>query len=283
MGAELKSADVIVVGAGIIGASVALELARMGRSVIVVDKGPAAGSGSTSSSSAIIRFSYSTIDAVLTAWESAALWNGWSAHLGTTDPDGMARFIRTGMLMFRTPGFNLARVEQLWSEVGIAFEQLSSGDLHQRYPGLDLGMYFPPKRVDDPHFADDAHGELTATFEPTSGYIDDPMLAARNIAFAARAAGADFRFHSKVVEVLRSHGADAAVHGVVLDDGSRLFAPVVVNVAGPHSGQINHLAGVDDGMRIHTRPLRQEVFTVPAPVGMRLEDGFPAEIGRAHV
>ena len=125
MGAELKSADAIVVGAGIIGASVALELARMGRSVIVVDKGPAAGSGSTSSSSAIIRFSYSTIDAVLTAWESAALWNGWSAHLGTTDPDGMARFIRTGMLMFRTPGFNLARVEQLWSEVGIAFEQLS--------------------------------------------------------------------------------------------------------------------------------------------------------------
>jgi sarcosine oxidase subunit beta len=95
-----QGADVIVIGAGVIGAAVAYELARSGRSVIVVDKGPAAGAGSTSASASIIRFSYSTADAVLTAWESAAIWEAWEEHLGSVDPDGMARFVRTGNLIF---------------------------------------------------------------------------------------------------------------------------------------------------------------------------------------
>ena len=58
------SADVVVIGAGVIGCAVALELARRGRQVVVVDKGPAAGAGSTSSSSAVVRFNYSTLENV---------------------------------------------------------------------------------------------------------------------------------------------------------------------------------------------------------------------------
>ena len=54
-----------------------------------------------------------------------------------------------------------------------------------------------------------------------------------------------------------------------------LSAPVVVNVTWPYSARVNRMAGVEDAMRIHTRPLRQEVFTARAPDGMRLEDGFP--------
>jgi glycine/D-amino acid oxidase-like deaminating enzyme len=267
------SADVIVIGAGVIGSAVALELARGGRSVVVVDKGPAAGSGSTSSSSAIIRFSYSTLDSVLTAWEAAALWRDWEGHLGVVDPDGMAKFVRTGMLIFNTPGDNVARIERLWNELGIAFERLDPVALHQRLPGLDIGAYFPPKRIDDPHFADDASGELSAIFEYESGFVDDPMLSARNLAFAARHCGATFRFHAEVVEILQS---DGRVSGVKLADGATIHAPVVVNVAGPHSTRVNDLAGVSAGMNIHSRPLRQEVFTVEAPAGMHLEDGFPA-------
>ena len=72
-------ADAVVIGAGVIGASVALELARGGRDVVVVEKGPGAGTGSTSASSAIIRFSYSMRDAILTSWEAADLWRHWSS------------------------------------------------------------------------------------------------------------------------------------------------------------------------------------------------------------
>lgn len=267
-----EHADAIVIGAGVIGSSVALELARSGRSVVVVDKGPAAGAGSTSSSSGIIRFSYSTLDAVLTAWEAAALWKDWQGHLGVADPDGMVRFVHTGNLIFHTPGFTTDRIEALWDEVGIRYERLGAADLHQRYPDLDVGQYFPPKRLDDPHFADDAEQEMTAVMEFESGFIDDPMLAARNLAHAAKHHGADFRFRAEVVAVEQ---ADGRVTGVRLADGTSIHAPVVVNVGGPHSSRINRMAGVADGMRVRHRPLRQEVFNAEAPSHLRLEDGFP--------
>lgn len=267
-----ERADAIVIGAGVIGSSVALELARSGRRVVVVDKGPAIGAGSTSSSSAIIRFSYSTLDAVLTAWESAALWRDWERHLGAVDPDGMVRFVHTGNLIFHTPGFTTDRIEALWDEVGIRYERMDTAALHARFPDLDIGQYFPPKRLEDPHFADDANVEMTAVMEFESGYIDDPMLAAHNLAHAAKQFGAEFRFRCEVVAV---HQVDGHVTGVRLADGTVIDAPVVVNVGGPHSGHINELAGVADGMRVHHRPLRQEVFSAEAPKGLRLEDGFP--------
>ena len=205
-------ADAIVIGAGVIGASVALELARGGRSVIVVDKGPAPGAGSTSSSSSIIRFSYSTLDAVLTAWESAALWADWAGHLGAVDPDGMARFVRTGMLIFHTPDNNTTRIEALWDEVGIGFELLEGDALRAKVPGMDIGAYFPPKPIDDPAFASDATSELTAIFEAESGFIDDPMLSAHNLAHAARVHDAQFRFHQEVTAIER--GDHGRVRGV---------------------------------------------------------------------
>jgi sarcosine oxidase subunit beta len=267
-----ERADAVVIGAGVIGSAVALELARSGRQVVCVDKGPAAGAGSTSASSSIIRFSYSTLDAVLTAWEAAVLWLDWAGHLGVEDPDGMARFIRTGNLIFCTPGYDGSTIMKLWDDVGIPYEWFDAEALQRRFPTLDIGCYWPPKRVDDPHFADDATTELTAFYNADSGFIDDPMLAARNLAYAARQHGAAFRFREAVVEVGRS---GEQVTGVTLSSGDTIAAPVVVNVAGPHSGRINEMAGVVGDMRIGHRPLRNEVFTAPAPRGFGLEDDGP--------
>jgi sarcosine oxidase subunit beta len=268
----MTSTDAVVIGAGVIGSAVALERARGGRSVVCVDKGPAPGAGSTSASSSIIRFSYSTRDAVLTAWESAAIWQDWSNHLGVDDPDGMARFIRTGYLGFRSPGFDGAAVLAMWDELGIPYELLDAGELRRRWPGLDIGSYHPPKRVDDPAFGDDATTELTAFYEDLSGFIDDPMLAAHNLAHAARHQGAAFRFRERVVGIECKGGR---ISGVALASGETISAPVVVNVGGPHSSAINELAGVTDDMRIAHRPLRQEVFAAPAPTGFGLDDGGP--------
>ena len=60
--AHTKTADVGVIGSGIIGASIALELSRRGYKVLVVDKLPGAGQGSTSYSSGICRMFYSVLD-----------------------------------------------------------------------------------------------------------------------------------------------------------------------------------------------------------------------------
>ncbi len=193
--------DAIVIGAGVIGSSVALELARGGRSVLVVDKGPGAGTGSTSASSAIIRFSYSTRDAILTAWEGAALWEDWADHLGHVDPDGLVTFTRLGTLVFTTTGYDGSRMGELWTEFGIEHEFLGPDELAARFPYLDVGKYYPPKVIDDPAFADDATERLSAWYEPSAGFIDDPSLAARNLAYAARQHGAGFRFHAAVAAI----------------------------------------------------------------------------------
>ena len=270
--AVVSSVDAIVIGAGVIGSSVALELARGGRSVVCVDKGPAAGAGSTSASSSIIRYSYSTRDAVLTAWESAASWRDWSGHLGVEDPDGLARFVPAGYLNLCTTGYDGTVVMALWDELGIPYEWYDAAQLREQFPGLDIGRFYPPKRIDDPDFAADPDGELTAFYNGDSGYIDDPMLAAHNLAHAARHHGAEFQFRQTVVEIGRRGGH---VTGVRLASGQELEAPVVVNVGGPHSAIINRMAGVVGEMRIGHRPLRQEVYAVPAPAGFGLDEGGP--------
>ena len=54
--------DAVIIGAGVIGAAVGLELARRGLRTLNVDALPAAGYGSTSASAAVIRVYYSTLD-----------------------------------------------------------------------------------------------------------------------------------------------------------------------------------------------------------------------------
>ncbi len=264
------TADAVVIGAGVIGSATTLELARRGRSVICVDAGPAVGAGSTSSSSAIIRFHYSTIDAVLTAWEAAAMWDDLPGHLGAIDPAGMVRFVRTGCLVFDFEGSNRDAVLPMLADVGIDYEELTPAEIAERWPALDLGDYWPPKPVDDPGFMDDPHGLLGAYYTPQAGFIDDPMLSAGNFMFAARRHGAEVRLHSRVVEIRRAGGR---VQGVTLANGDRIDAPVVVNVGGPASSSINRLAGVAEEMRIGHRPLRQEVYVAECPDDFRLSTG----------
>jgi sarcosine oxidase subunit beta len=264
-----EKVDVVVVGAGVIGAATTFELARQGRAVTVVDAGPAVGAGSTSASSAIIRFHFSTWEGVLTAWESAAMWRDVPRHLGL-EPAGLARFVETGCLVFDPPGGNRESVLPLLDRAGIDYELLAPSDLRLRFPALDIGDFWPPKRVDDPDFAAEATAELGAYFTPQAGFIDDPMLAAANFMAAASSHGARLLLRQRVVEVRRDSGR---VAGVTLASGEEIDAPVVVNAGGPESGVLNRLAGVAGEMRIRHRPLRQEVIVAAAPDGFTVGGG----------
>lgn len=257
------SADVVVVGAGVIGSSIALELARAGRPVHVVDAAAGPGLGSTSASSAIVRFNYSTLDGVALAWESLHSWRSWADHLGATG-EQIARLVTTGLVMLDVPVAPRERVLPLFDQVGVPYEQWDAADLARRVPGLDPGVFWPPKRLDDEQFWQPASGQLGAFFTPDAGFVDDPQLAAINLAAAAQRHGAAFSFGRRVRAVVRE--ADQ-VEGVELSDGSRLHAPVVVNAAGPWSAQINALAGVGSEWTVSTRGMRQEVHHVAAPAG----------------
>ena len=94
--------DAVVVGAGVIGTAVALEMARRGHRVLCVDRLPAAGYGSTSNSCAIVRTHYSTLEGTALAYESYRHWTRWGDYLGVGDERGLARFVETGILVCRS-------------------------------------------------------------------------------------------------------------------------------------------------------------------------------------
>ncbi|USQ81275.1 FAD-binding oxidoreductase [Ornithinimicrobium faecis] len=258
-------ADVVVIGAGVIGSSTALELHRAGFSVVVVDKAGGAGHGSSSASSAIVRFNYSTFDGVATAWESRACWEAWHDHVGVEDPAGMASFVRTGMVMLDAPILPREPIVDLFTAVGVPHELWDSEGLRAGVPGVDVGKHWPPKSIEDPAFFADSTATVGGIYTPDAGYVDDPQLAAQNLAFAAASRGVDFRFRSTVAAVLQSGDR---VSGVRLSDGTVISAPVVVNVGGPWSGAINDLAGVGPEFTVGVRPMRQEVHQLPAPEGL---------------
>ncbi len=265
-----ETSDSIIIGAGIIGSATALALARKGWKPLVVDALPAAGYGSTSASCAIIRPYYSTVDGSAIAYESHFYWKDWRDFLGCEDERGLARYVNCGCTLLKTAqNGQLASTMALMDEIGAPYDELSPEDLRGRLPVVDLNAFAPPKRPEDPDFGAPSGGEISgAVFFPTGGYVTDPQLATHNLQRAAENAGATFRFNSPVGEIRKDGGRIA---GITLDDGTAVDAPVVVNVAGPHSFKVNRMAGVEGGMRIKTRALRHEVAHVPSPEGFDFE------------
>jgi sarcosine oxidase, subunit beta len=260
----VSSPDAIVVGAGVIGSSVAYELARDGLAVSVVDRGAGPGQGSTSASSAVVRFNYSTWTGVVSAWESKHLWQSWEEHLQGRDEGGLAKFVQTGGLCLDSPRQDRVAVLALFDRAGIPYEEWDAAEIAARLPQLDPGRHYPPKAVDSDDFWQDPTGELGGYWTLDSGFVDDPQFAAHNLMAAAMRCGARFLFRTTVTAVRQAGGR---VVGIDTADGQHIDAPVVVNVAGPHSGAINALAGVLGDFSVRTRPLRQEVHPVPAPPG----------------
>ena len=265
-----QSYDAIVIGAGIIGACTAFELAKRGWRTLNVDKLPAAGYGSTGSSCAIIRTHYSTLDGSALAYEAFFHWDGWAGYLGVPDERGLAAFHKTGCLVMRTAANgHLRSVCAQQDALGIPWKDWGPERIAARFPFYDLRAFGPPKRPDDPAFGEPTEDErLGAVFFPCAGYVSDPQLAAHNAQRAAEAQGAAFRFNAEVAEIRRAGGR---VAGITLTSGEPIDAPVVVNVAGPHSYKVNRMARVEEGMTIRTRALKQEVAHVPFPAGFDFE------------
>ncbi len=262
--------DAIIVGAGIIGAAVAFELAKKGYSTLNLDKLPASGYGSTSNSCAIVRAHYSTYDGVAMAYEGFSYWKDWAGYLDAEDERGHALYMQCGTVLFMLDGGHHEKVLPLFDQVDVPYEVWDNETLAERVPFFEHGTHGEPCRPEDDRFWAEPEGELIgALFTPDSGYVSDPQLATHNLQRAAEAVGGEFRFNAEVADVRR---ADGRVAGITLSDGTGIDAPIVVNVAGPHSFVINRMAGVYESMNIKTRALRHEVHHVPSPAGIDYED-----------
>ncbi|MFJ4930898.1 NAD(P)/FAD-dependent oxidoreductase [Streptomyces sp. NPDC088736] len=230
--------DVVVVGAGMVGAACALYAARAGLDVAVVDRGPVAG-GTTGAGEGNLLVSDKPPGPELDlALLSARLWAGLGEELGGAveyEPKG-------GVVVAATP------------EGLTALEEFAAG---QRSAGVSA-VPVPADRLRDlePHLAPGLAG---AVHYPQDTQVM-PALAAAHL---LRASGARLLTGRTVTEVLR--GADGSVRGVRTDRGD-LHAPVVVNAAGTWGAEVAALAGV----RLPVLPRRGFVLvTEPLPPRVR--------------
>ncbi len=259
--------DAIIIGAGIIGAAIGYELSKRGQKTLNIDMLPASGYGSTSNSCAIIRLYYSTLDGCAMAYDGYFHWKHWSDYLNADEGEILATFHETGNMVMKTKVNDGLRKQLAHLDVlDIPYEHWTGEQIVARFPFYDLKSFAPAKRLQDSNFGEPTGGNVDgAVYFPKGGYISDPQLATQNIQHAAERVGAEFLFNRRVVEIPTR---DGRVQGVVLDGGQRIDAPVVINVAGPHSCKINALVGADRDMNISTRALRQEVAHVPATQGV---------------
>jgi sarcosine oxidase subunit beta len=265
--------DAVIIGAGVIGAAIAFELAKRGYKTLSVDKLPAAGYGPTSNSCSIVRAHYSSWEGVAMAYEGFSYWDDWPDYLETEDDRGYAKYMNCGTLLLKSEFGHHEKVLPHYRSIGIDFEEWSADETRERVPFYDLHAYWPPSRPEDQSFWEKPEKELEGViYTPGSGYVNDPQLASHNLQRATEAKGGEFLFNTAVWDVLRTNGR---VKGVQLSTGETVEAPIVVNVAGPHSFVINRMAGVEEGMKIKTRALRHEVHVLPAPEDVDYEhEGF---------
>jgi glycine/D-amino acid oxidase-like deaminating enzyme len=146
-----KKYDAIIIGAGVIGAAVAFELAKKGYRTLNVDKLASAGYGSTSGSCAIIRLHYSTPDGVAMAREGYYYWLNWVEHLGVEDELGLVKYINTGCLVTKTAHNKyLKNVMASLDDLGVAYEELDTDGIDYQKDGTlisdgDIGCYSRPE------------------------------------------------------------------------------------------------------------------------------------------
>ncbi|MCB1686173.1 MAG: FAD-binding oxidoreductase, partial [Pseudomonadales bacterium] len=145
------------------------------------------------------------------------------------------------------------------------YQILDTRALQKLYPGMSLKTFGPPRAVNAPGFGEPQPGRISGgIYIPAAGYVSDPQLAAHNLMHAAQQCGAVFRFGARVCDIRQRGGR---IIGLTLENGDALATPVLVNAAGPHSAQINRLAGIDTSLKIRTRAHRHEVVYLRAPSG----------------
>lgn len=239
-----RTAEAVVVGAGVVGSSVAFHLAERGIETLVLDRNLPA-SGSTARSAGLVRAHYPTALEADLAWESiTGYFEHWGERVG-----GGCGFTRTGFA-FLAPeeGRNdvVANTEMLRDEVGVETEMIGPDELSGLDPAISV------------------KGVSAAAYEPRGGYAD-PGSTAIGFLRAAQRHGASFE--QRTVTALEER--EGTLTGVVTAQGT-VSADKVIVCAGSHSRHLASTVGLD----LPISPARIQValfarpFTVPTHLTM---------------
>jgi sarcosine oxidase subunit beta len=215
--AMAETADVIIIGAGIHGASLAFHLAERGVHAVVLEKATVA-SGATGRSSGMVRMHYDVEADARLAWRSHAYFADWEHRVG-----GESGFTNVGFLQMVPPEeadalrHNVAMQQRIGIETGL----VDADEVRRLLPGIQI------------------EDDQIAAFEPLSGYAD-PTQSTGSMMAGAVARGA------RLVQGCSVSGVRVAGGRVVGVSTSRgdFDAPVVVDSAGAWAGRIAATVGL---------------------------------------
>jgi sarcosine oxidase, subunit beta len=213
-----NTADIVILGAGVIGASIAFHLAkRKAGKIVVVDKSHV-GQGGSGRSSALIRMHYSYPPEVQLALVSLRMFEHWADEVG-----GEGDFRKTGFVRIVHPGEGerLKQNVEMQSKLGVNVKLIDRVDLKQLEPDW---------AVDEVELA---------AYEPDSGYGDGAGVAND---FLARARDLGVTYLSKTESSLRIE--NGRIRGISSSQGE-ISAPVVVAATGPWTRPLFQKSGLD--------------------------------------
>jgi sarcosine oxidase, subunit beta len=219
MSAVPKTADIVILGAGVMGASIAFQLAkRKAGRVVVIDKDHV-GHGGSGRSSALIRMHYTYPPEVQLALLSLKIFQNWKDVVG--EPGD---FRRTGFIRIVAPHERerLRANVEMQSKIGVNVRLITRQELHELEPDWHL---------------DDVD---VAAYEPDSGYGDGAGVA-NDFLSRARDMGVTYLPRTTVTQ-LRVGGGE--IRGVATDQAS-IGAPVVVLATGPWTRPLLREMGCD--------------------------------------
>src|SRR5213593_2756448 len=130
MGAMSQTADVVVIGGGVNGASIAYALAARGVKAVLVEKGALAG-GASGRSSALVRMHYTNEWDARLAWASFPVFRHWAELMG-----GPAVFTQTGFVNVVGPQYadHLRRNVEMLRGIGVKTSAITPAELKDLQP-----------------------------------------------------------------------------------------------------------------------------------------------------
>jgi sarcosine oxidase subunit beta len=232
-----ETADIVVIGGGIIGMSIAHQIARRSDlEVVLLEKGSGLGEGSTGGSSAITRQRYSKLESIRVARDGNVIWRNWAQYTGLSEPVGRLHDIGVLWMMHDSVQEVAEDRDRLVAE-RVDAVMVGAADLKKLYPGVSACMVPFDLTGEIEHECADGDAFL---IERDTGFFD-ATGALLDVATAARAGGVEVRMRAEVVDVSVAGGRAT---GVTLADGSSIDAPMIVNAAGPWCNRISAMAGL---------------------------------------
>lgn len=250
------TADVVIAGAGVIGMSIALQIARRSpMRVLVLDRAATPGEGSTGASSAVCRHKYSRNETVMLARDGIHAYRNWRDFVGLPDP--LASFQNAGVLWLgRDRSDWLGNDPQRLSSLGVRVEVIDDAALRSRFPAINPCTGAPDPSSGDEHRCG---GGARHLLELDGGYVD-PVDALHDLIRSARAQGVKILFRKEVDRVRLQSGR---VVGVSLTDGTSVACPVLVSAGGPWCMQLFARIGLESPWKLE--PTRVQVVHLDRP------------------